>query len=121
MITPSRFLGDPLGYAGNQSAHGVMGMFAAMGCMLAGVSMYWAAPLAALIYLVAVEWLPGQIKIDWIDSLDDMAHAWLGAALIVSAGLSFPGGEWSGDWTAPLVFTGWTAFMGWQMWRRWSL
>lgn len=120
MITPSRFPGDPLGYAGNQCGHGVIGAFAAMVVLTAGVSPWWAAPLAAVLYWLKIEWLPGQVRLDWADSLDDTAHAWCGAALFVAVGLSFPGGAFSGDWTAHAVFAAWGAFMGWQMWRRWE-
>ena len=118
MITPSRFENDPLGYAGNQCGHGVIGAVAAMIAMMAGIHVAWAVPMAALLYWFQIEVLPGQVRLDWADSLDDTAHAWLGGALFVSAGVSFPNGAWSGDWTALAVAAAWGAFMGWQMWRR---
>jgi len=49
MLTPSRFEGDPLGYAGNQCGHGVIGAVAALAVMTAGVPHVLAAPLASLL------------------------------------------------------------------------
>ena len=119
MLTPSRFEGDPLGYAGNQCGHGVIGAVAALAVMTAGVHHVLAAPLASLLYWVKIEWLPGQVRLDWADSFDDTVHAWLGAAVFVSAGFSFHGGAFTGNWTAHAALALWGAFMGWQMWRRW--
>lgn len=119
LITPSRFPGDPLGYGGNQSGHFVMGMVVSIVVLISGIHWAWAAPISALAYLVLIEIIPGQVKIDWRDSFDDMAHAWAGAAAIPAVGYSFPAGEWSGNWAAPALIAVWIAYTAWQMWRRW--
>jgi hypothetical protein len=48
LITPSRFPGDPLGYAGNQSGHAVMGLISSMWGIMCGLHWLWAAPVTAL-------------------------------------------------------------------------
>jgi hypothetical protein len=116
MIRPCRFYGDPWGYAGNQCGHGVMAC--AVAVLLFGAAWWWAAPLSAALYLVAVEVLPGQVKRDPIDSFDDMAHAWFGAALVPAIGLSFAGGAWTGDLTAMGVLVVWGVYLVGQVRRR---
>ena len=118
VINPSRFQKDPLGYAGNQSAHGVIGGAGVMGLLTFGISPALSVALTALLYWVLIELALGQVRIDWIDSLDDTLHVTLGAALFVAIGLSFPGAVFSGNLSAHGVLATWTAYMGLQMWRR---
>jgi hypothetical protein len=119
MLTPSRFERDPLGYAGNQCGHGVMGMMVAILILPTALPIWSIWLIAAFIYLLFVEVLPGQVARDPLDSLDDVTHTGLGAAFLVSAVLSLPGGVASGDLTVWAVAAAWGGFMGWQMWRRW--
>lgn len=87
-IEPDDFAGDPWGFAGNASGHIVIGIGAGLAVLLAGVSWLCAAPIAALIYWVVIE--RSQLRRFprmFVDSFDDLALVWAGAAVIAAPSL----------------------------------
>lgn len=105
VITPDDFPGDPLGYAGNQAGHALLGAFLAV--LWACLSTWWPVPVGVVLaYYLAVEVAQG-----WsLDGVEDAAYVGAGAAL--------PPAIVAGPWYAAALMAVGAVALGAGAWRR---